>query len=403
MARESARWPPRPRRPRTYINMFDRDVGLFPGAAAGNVQFSGATLFVPGYGVSLFDPHELQKQLFLGPGSEQTYGEYGFSYEVSVTLPGGQLLTTGPLVDVFATDIGNGGFYSNAPTSQQTAATMAIYGAAIAVPESWNYNGDGNYSDGAKWYQTIPNGLGFTVAFGGGVTTAITAPAISVTIDRAVYAGTLKFTSSTTSYTLASDGLDGHGLVLNNNGVGAGVNVIAGSHAISADLTLADAGGTTFTIAQGSILTLSGAVEVDSTNPTLTLNGAGLLRILNPSTLPASTALFVKGGTLQFDATSGSATIGAGVTVNVAPVATLELAGSVSALMSDVNVVNDGDSSQRRRAYCQWPKSADWQSRRHRRFADRCRRRSHGESRDSRIADHRGNGFIAWLAHNRRI
>ncbi len=326
----------------TYINIFDRNVGLFPGAAAGNVQLSGATQFVPGYGVSLLDPHELQKQLFLGADPVQTYGEYGFSYEVSVTLPGGQLLTTGPLVDVFATDIGSGGFYSNAPTSQQDAATEAIYHAAIAFPESWNYNGNGNYSDSAKWYQTIPNGLGFTVAFGGGVTTAVTAPAISVTIDRAVYAGTLNFTTATTSYSLASDGVDGHGLVLNNNGVGAGVNVTAGSHAISAGLTLADASGTTFTIAQGSSLTLSGAVEVESANPTVTLNGAGLLRILNLPTLPASAALLINGGTLQFDATSGSPTIGSGVTVNVGPMAMLELAGSVSALSSEVNVVNDG-------------------------------------------------------------
>ncbi len=53
----------------TYVDIFDRDVGLYPGAASGSVQVNGGGLFVPGYGVSLFDPHELQKQLFLPAGS----------------------------------------------------------------------------------------------------------------------------------------------------------------------------------------------------------------------------------------------------------------------------------------------------------------------------------------------
>ena len=284
----------------TSINVFDRDVGSFPGAAPGNVQFSGSTLFVPGYGVSLFDPHELQKQLFLGDGSSQTYGEYGFSYEVSVILPGGQKLTTGPLVDVFATDIGNGGFYSTAPISQQDTASLAIYDAAIAVPESWDFNGAGNFTDGTKWFQTIPNGLGFTVAFGRGVTTAINAPAVSVTIDSAVYAGTLIFDNATTRFTLAGDGVSGHSLVLNNNGVGATVHVISGNHTISTGLTLDDAGGSTFTIAASSTLTLSGPVAVDPTNPTVTLNGSGMLLITSPPTLPANTAILINGGKLKF-------------------------------------------------------------------------------------------------------
>jgi hypothetical protein len=326
----------------TYVNVFNRDVGSFPGAAPGNVQFSGSTLFVPGYGVSLEDPHELQKQLFLGAGSSQTYGEYGFSYEVSVILPGRQKLTTGPLVDVFATDIGNSGFYSTAPISQQDTASLAIYDAAIAVPESWDFNGAGNFSDGTKWFQTIPNGLGFTVAFGRGVTTAINAPAVSVTIDRAVYAGTLIFDNATTSFTLAGDGTSGHDLVLNNNGVGANVRVVSGNHTISTGLTLDDEGGSTFTIALSSTLTLSGPVAVDATNPTVILNGSGTLLIASPPTLPANTAILINGGILNLTATGGSASIGSGVTVSIASSATLELAGSVSALSSAVNVTNNG-------------------------------------------------------------
>jgi hypothetical protein len=260
---------------------------------------------------------------------------------VSVTLAGGQALTTGPLIDVFATDIGIGGFYSNAPTAQQNAATMAIYSAAIAVPESWNYNGSGSYSDGTKWFQTIPNGLGFTAAFGGGATTVVSGPALSVTIDRAVYAGTLIFDNATTSYTLATDGVDGHGIVLNNNGVGAAVNVNSGNHTISANLTMADTAGTTFTIAPASTLTISGEFVTSGANPMVALNGSGTLRITSPPALAANTSIQVNGGKLKFSAASGSATIGNGVTMTVFPGATLELAGSISALSSAVNIAND--------------------------------------------------------------
>jgi hypothetical protein len=332
----------------TYVNLFDRDVGLYPGAASGNVQITGGIAgvgpFVRGYGVSLFDPHELQKQLFPAAGSSQIYGEYGFSYEVSVALPGGQTMTTGPLVDVFATDIGDGGFFSNAPISQQNAASLAIYTAAIAVPESWNHNGDGNYSDVANWYQTVPNGLGFTVAFGDCVTTAITAPALSVTIDRAVYAGTLQFNTANRSYTLATDGIPGHGIVLNNNGIGSAVDVTAGNHAIAADVTLADTGGTTFTIALGSALTLGGAVTISATNPTVTLNGSGMLQLTGQQTIAANTAIHVNGGKLKTNAGTSS-NIESGVTVTINSAATLELAGSYSALSFAVNVTNNGNQA----------------------------------------------------------
>ncbi len=255
-------------------------------------------------------------------------------------------MTTGPLVDVFATDIGpDGGFYSNAPTAQQNSASLAIYRAAIAVPESWNYNGDGNYSDVAKWYQTVPNGMGFTVAFGDGVTTAISAPTVSVTIDRATFAGTLEFDSTTTSYTLASDSVAGHGLLLNNNGIGAEVQVLSGNHTISADLTLADSGGTTFSIAQGSSLTLSGAVTATGSNPMVTLNGPGLVQINSPPTLPVNAAVLLNSGRLKFSANQGQASIGSDVTVTIASGASLELSGIVSALSSDANVANDGSQT----------------------------------------------------------
>ena len=136
----------------TSVAVTNRDAGALPGSVAGTLTLSGTSSFQAGYGVSLLDPHELGTFLFLAANSNQTYGEFGFSYEVSVTLTGtGQTLTTGPLVDVFATDIGSsGGFKTFAAQSQQNTASLDIYNAAIAIPDSCNSNGNGNYSDSTQ-------------------------------------------------------------------------------------------------------------------------------------------------------------------------------------------------------------------------------------------------------------
>ena len=102
--------------------------------------------------------HELQKDLYVGAGSTQTYGEYGFAFDVAVSLLDPftfqpmTTLTTAPMVDVFAltdpslnpaldTELNpqGGDFGDDAPQSQQDAATTFIYDAAISaaapVPE----------------------------------------------------------------------------------------------------------------------------------------------------------------------------------------------------------------------------------------------------------------------------
>ena len=121
----------------TYINMSDRYVGQYPGASPGNVLITGQSMFEPGIGISLFDAHELEKDLFIGSGP--TYGEYGFVMDITVKFTSGITLTTGPLVDVFAVSDPNfGDFADNALSAQQDAATKAIYRAAMA-----DVNGDG--------------------------------------------------------------------------------------------------------------------------------------------------------------------------------------------------------------------------------------------------------------------
>ena len=110
-----------------------------PGAAttaAGLTTISGSTGIVPGFQISLADTHELAKDLILG-GSTQT-GEYGFAYTVTVQYHNGPVLTTGPLVDIYAlTDPGlTGGSFANFTTATQDAATLQIYTAAVPEPSS---------------------------------------------------------------------------------------------------------------------------------------------------------------------------------------------------------------------------------------------------------------------------
>lgn len=121
----------------TYLQVADRFVADqvgHPGAAPGAVNLTGLTMTQPGYGVSLYDVHELSKHLYIAAGSTQKFGEYGFAYNVTVHFAGGQTVTSGPLVDVFAlTDPSlPGGSFALASRAQQDAATQAIYNA---VPE----------------------------------------------------------------------------------------------------------------------------------------------------------------------------------------------------------------------------------------------------------------------------
>jgi hypothetical protein len=154
----------------TYLDIIERFPGNapngasnstnHPGAAStadGIITISGSTGTVPGFQISLADTHELAKDLTLGSGSTQTYGEYGFAYTLTVDYfigsdlnhitTQGPILTTAPMVDVFAltdsTLSASGSFVSttsppgaSAPVSVQDAATLAIYNAAVPEPDA---------------------------------------------------------------------------------------------------------------------------------------------------------------------------------------------------------------------------------------------------------------------------
>jgi hypothetical protein len=117
-----------------------------PAGESGLAVITGNSSFVPGFAVSGSIYHELLKELYIA-GDSQTYGEYGYAFDVTYTLNvpppygGGTVtLTTPPMVDVFGlTDPDLGDYGDDAPYQQQDFATSQIFNAAMAsaqaVPE----------------------------------------------------------------------------------------------------------------------------------------------------------------------------------------------------------------------------------------------------------------------------
>ncbi len=147
-----------PAAPGSYLQIYDAVFGQYPGASqlpslgGPYVNVTGSTPSAAGFSVSAEYFHELQKDLYLGAGSTQTFGEYGFAFDVTVSLLNPftfepmTTLTTAPMVDVFAlTDptLGfdaesnpNGGdFVDDASQSQQDAATTFLYDAALSAAD----------------------------------------------------------------------------------------------------------------------------------------------------------------------------------------------------------------------------------------------------------------------------
>ncbi len=138
----------------TRLKITNRFVGTYPGAAdnlTAPVQVTGTSGQIAGYGVSLYDPHELEKDLYLAAGTTQTYGEYGFAYQVVVSFAGGPTLKTVPLVDVFAMSSPTLGDYADsAAPSTQDAATQAIYYTSQKI-HIWNGGSSTSWSSAANW------------------------------------------------------------------------------------------------------------------------------------------------------------------------------------------------------------------------------------------------------------
>ena len=120
------------------------------------------------------------------------------------------------------------------------------------------------------------------------------------------------------------------------------VTSLSGSGAGTARVGVA--ASTTLTVNQATNTSFAGALV---NSGTLVKNGGGALEFAAAPTLNSASVLLVNNGTLRFNAIAGSATVASGATAAVVSGATLELAGTVSALSSStspanrVNIVNN--------------------------------------------------------------
>ncbi len=144
-----------------------------------------------------------------------------------------------------------------------------------------------------------------------------------------------------------------------NVGLGSGGATIASLSTAPGDLLTLEGG---ISVATGAILTLAGAGNTTISNGALVLTaatadgsaamavqGPGTVEIQSAPTLEDGSTIQVRGGRLRFNVTAGAAMIGTGVTAIISSGATLELAGSVSAMSSGsnhVSILNDGAASQ---------------------------------------------------------
>jgi PA14 domain len=134
----------------------------------------------------------------------------------------------------------------------------------------------------------------------------------------------------------------------------ATINVTGSLAATVGNLSLP---GTTLSLASGDLSTNAYGLTVGSLNVSGTAGinvaassslGAGTLQVTAPPTFAAASSLNIAAGTVKFNVSSAGATVGAGVVATVNSGATLELAGSASALASTsakVSIVNNSSSS----------------------------------------------------------
>ena len=182
---------------------------------------------------------------------------------------------------------------------------------------SWNFNGDGLYSETAKWDPTVlPGGAGSTITFGNGTTNAVNVPTATVTVDAAYTAGNLVFSNTNgAAYILASGGT-GTGITLSNSGNGSTISVAAGVTAqqqIQANLTLGE--NVTFNLAGGtSLLVTGGSISDNGGGRSLTLSGGGTLTIDSASAYSGTTT--IGAGTLRIGNGGTTGSLGTGNVVD---------------------------------------------------------------------------------------
>jgi autotransporter-associated beta strand protein len=225
---------------------------------------------------------------------------------------GGLAAGTYHLIDYTGTALANlnniqlgstpGGAFTYSLSNNQTNTSIDLIVSTSSV--QWGNDANGNWGSTTNWTNSIaPNSVGAPANFLGIINSPRT-----VTVNGAYTAGTLTF-NNTNSYTIATDGVTGHGITLSNNGL-ADINVIAGSHAISAPLTLTD--NLQISAASGTALTISGAITENTVGRGLLLTSPGTITLSGTTANTFTGLTDVNSGTLNLGKTAGVNAIGTG-------------------------------------------------------------------------------------------
>jgi hypothetical protein len=320
-----------------------------PGPKIAQIDFASGTIFsVPG--ATQFTPSGNIPQVWftnvvLG-NSPANVAANGMLANLTINTTGFSNGSFGLLLNNVVPGLSPPNGYSTDLTDQVPNLTINN-GSIIIIPATayWRGNVDGNWSTnnaGVTNWKTdasgatdthTPPGIASDVFF----TTTSGATNLSTTLDADFSIKGLTFTSAATSPVTINGS---HTLTLGVDGLalqsGAATATIGSSVAVATSQT--------WSVTGSNPLIVNGAVALGSS--TLTKAGAGTLRINAAPALGSGSALVVSAGMLRFNVASGAATVGTGVTANVAVGATLELAGSVSALAAGSNRVNVTNNSQ---------------------------------------------------------
>ena len=324
--------------------------GLAPGASPAQVSFEGSlalantnTLFIdiggttPGNGPNNHDQVNVAGSATLD-GTLDLVPYNGF---VPVSGDKFTVMTYASATGTFSSVVGT----TPAPGLTYTPVYLPTSLVIITTRDgerTWGTDSDGNWSVAGNWLGGVaPGGVGDSVTF----STIITANR-TVTLDADTTIGTLAF-DSPNNYTIAGTNM----LTLQATGtIAAAISISGthgnGAHTISTPITLAS----DLNITQNSsgVFTISGPLN-NAAGKQINVSGSGTTAITGSINLGDTTSISASGtSTLRFGLSLAHATIGTGVTAAVNNSATLELAGTVSALSSGsnrVNIVNNSTSA----------------------------------------------------------
>lgn len=194
-----------------------------------------------------------------------------------------------------------GGFtYSLSNNQTNTSVDLIISTSS----DQWANDSNGNWGVTSNWTSgVVPNAIGASANFFGLINQARI-----VTVNNAYTVGTMTFNNAN-AYTIAGDGVGGHGLTLNNNGT-AFISVLLGSHTISAPLALTN--NVNITAASGTALTINGLISENSAGRTVTADGAGTVTLGGTASNTYTGLTTASAGTLNLNKTAGVNAIGTG-------------------------------------------------------------------------------------------